>query len=112
MSRETFSWRSINSPQGEVKFRRTVAQFGDGHRQAVGDGINNRMQSWPLQFQGNAEELAPLLAFLDRHEGVKGFYWTPPLGVQGVYEAVGYSPVPIGGGLYTLTTTFQQIAAV
>lgn len=112
MSRETFSWRPINSPQGEIKFRRTVAQFGDGYRQAVGDGINNKMQSWPLQFQGSAAELAPMLDFLDRHAGVMAFYWTPPLGVQGVYEAVGYNPVPVGGGVYTVSVTFQQIGAV
>ncbi|SAI70472.1 Phage-related protein [Bordetella ansorpii] len=106
---ETFTWPSANDPQGTVTFRRLVAQFGDGYRQAAADGINNKVQSWPLQFIGTDTYLAPILAFFDRHAGYRSFRWTPPLGEEGWYEVTSYSPTPIGGPVYTISATFQQV---
>lgn len=106
---EKFTWSSVNDPQGTVSFRRLVAQFGDGYRQAAANGINNKVQSWPLQFIGTEETIEAILSFLDRHNGVRAFRWTPPLGVEGWYEAEAYSLTPIGGPVHTLTATFKQV---
>jgi phage-related protein len=105
---DTFTWRSIGTPAGQVSFRVRKAQFGDGYSQEVADGINNKVQSWPLQFVGTKAELAPIVAFLDDHAGYAGFFWTPPLGVQGLYKVTAYTPTPLSGDLYTLTATFEQ----
>jgi len=109
MATETFNWRAVGTPQGTVTLRRLVAQFGDGYRQAAADGINNKVQSWPLQFVGSRAEMAALIAFLDQHAGFRSFLWTPPLGEEGYYEVVQYSATPIGGPVYTVNATFQQV---
>lgn len=107
---ETFTWRTIGQPQGTVTLRRLVAQFGDGYRQAAGDGINNKVQSWPVQCVGrDAAEAKAIVEFFDRHHGYKSFYWTPPLGERGLFEVVTYNPSPVGGGIYTISATFQQV---
>lgn len=109
MATEIFTWRPVGAPQGSVTLRRLSAQFGDGFRQAVGDGINNKVQSWPLQFAGTLSDMQSLVSFFDRHAGYRPFLWTPPLGEQGYYEVTAYSPTPVGGRAYTVNATFQQV---
>lgn len=106
---ERFRWRATGQPSGTMAFRRLTAQFGDGYRQVAGDGINNKVQSWPLTFMGKKEEMAALKDFLDRHAGVKSFLWTPPMGAEGYYEATTYSLIPQGGDVYSVSVTFQQV---
>lgn len=105
---EVFSWVPRINAQGNVRFRVLEAQFGDGYTQKAADGINNKVQSWPLQFVGKAALIAPIVAFLDRHAGHRAFLWTPPLGEQGYYTAREYQPVALGGGAFSLSVTFQQ----
>ncbi|MDH2052848.1 phage tail protein [Achromobacter marplatensis] len=106
---ERFTWRATGQPSGVVTFRRLTAQFGDGYRQVAGDGINNKVQSWPLTFVGTRQQMEAMVAFLDRHAGVASFLWTPPFGSEGFYEAPSYSLVPMGGGVYSVSVTFQQV---
>jgi phage-related protein len=108
MTTETFTWSPKVETTGTVKFRVLSAQFGDGYKQTVADGINHRSGSWPLSFTGHALLIAPVKAFLDRQAGYKSFYWTPPLEVQGLYKASEYQYTPHGGGNYTLTVTFEE----
>ena len=49
MSYREFTWVPLIGTEGVHTFSRYVAKFGDGYMQVVGDGINNRRQSWPLQ---------------------------------------------------------------
>lgn len=106
---EIFSWCPRKNPRGDVRFRALKAQFGDGYSQEAEDGINSRTETWPLEFIGTESEILPIKAFLDRHGTWKGFLWTPPMGQQAVFlMEQGYSPVPIGGGWFTLTVTFKQ----
>ena len=107
---ETFTWKTIGQPQGTVTLRRLSVQFGDGYRQAAGDGINNKVQTWQVQCVARGRSEANLIAaFFDRHGGYKPFYWTPPLGQQGLYEVVAYNPSPVGGEIFTISATFQQV---
>lgn len=76
---EVFQWSPRRNPQAEVKFRVLRAQFGDGYEQVVGDGINNRTESWPLSFFGSESEIRPIKDFLDRHGASRAFLWTAPL---------------------------------
>lgn len=105
---DTFTWKPIGTPTGTSTFAVKKAQFGDGYSQEAADGINNESQSWPLQFAGSKAEMLALVAFLRAHAGYIGFYWTPPLGVQGIYKAPSFSPTPQGGDVYTVSATFEQ----
>lgn len=109
MTTPTFTWQATGTPTGETKFRVRTAQFGDGYAQRVADGINNKVQSWPLQFTGIKADMQAIAAFLDARQGYQAFYWTPPAGVQGLYMASTYSLSPQGGAAYTLTATFNQV---
>lgn len=106
---ERFTWRATGQPSGTASFRRLTAQFGDGYRQVAGDGINNKVQSWPLTFSGDKKDMAALAAFLDRHAGIRSFLWTPPMGEEGFYEAPAYTLNPVGGDVYSVSATFQQV---
>jgi len=111
MTTPTFIWTPTGSPSGTVQFRVRKAQFGDGYSQEVADGINNKVSSWPLTFTGGKEEMQALVSFLDERAGWQSFYWTPPLGVPGYYKCASYSPSPVGGPVYAVTATFQQVFA-
>lgn len=106
---QVFTWCPLIEPQGTVAQRILTAQFGDGYQQNAGDGINNKVQSWPLQFTGPKSRIDPIRAFLDAHKGYISFLWTPPLGVEGYYKATGYQMTAHGAGNYTLAATFEQV---
>jgi len=108
MSDLTFTWCPEIDPTGEEQYRVLGAQFGDGYKQMAGDGINNVVQSWPLQFTGSAAYITEIRDFLRAHGGVKPFLWTPPLGVQGLYDAAAVKIQAKGKDWYVLSTTFTQ----
>ncbi len=106
-----FTWPASIGAKGEVNYSVLEAQFGDGYKQSVGDGINNRSQSWPLTFKGHSEKILPIVQFLDEHEGCKPFEWTPPLSKKALFEVKGFSLIERGTDYYVLTATFQQVFA-
>lgn len=105
---DTFTWQPTSQATGTSTFAVRSAQFGDGYTQEVADGINNESQSWPLTFMGSKAEIQPIVDFFRAHAGYRGFWWTPPFGVQGIYKVTAFSPMPNGGDIYTLTATFVQ----
>lgn len=108
---DVFAWVPLVGPSGTTTMRTRKAQFGDGYSQAVQDGINNASDAWPLAFIGGAAKITPIRDFLRTHGGASSFYWTPPLGTQGLYRCESYQLVPQGGDVYTLAATFQQVFA-
>jgi len=108
MSYLVFSWCPKSDLVGDETFRVLTAQFGDGYKQTAGDGINTAVQSWPVQFTGGAAYITEIRDFLRAHRGVKPFLWTPPLGVEGLYEANKIKVQAKGGDWYVLSTTFTQ----
>ncbi len=109
MAIETFTWKAAGpSAQGDVSLRARAAQFGDGYKQVVADGINNKQQTWPMKFVGDAARIRSIMDFIDRHAGYKSFYWTPPLGVQGLYRIAQYTPAVEAAGVYSCTASFEQ----
>ncbi|WP_020201864.1 phage tail protein [Cupriavidus sp. WS] len=109
MATETFTWQAAGpSAQGDVTLRVRSAQFGDGYKQVVADGINNKVQSWPMKFVGSRERILAIQDFIDQHAGATSFYWTPPLGQQGLYQVAKYTPAVEAAGVYSLTATFEQ----
>lgn len=108
MAIERFAWQIEKGAAGDIKQRTRSKQFGGGYSQSVSDGINNKMQSWPISHTGTAARIKEIIAFLDRHKGANAFLWTPPLGELGLYKCTGYQPSHKGGSVYTLTATFEQ----
>lgn len=108
MTTQTFTWVPVVEPTGTVSYRVLKAQFGDGYAQTAADGINNKSQTWPLQFRGALANIAPIRDFLDALSGYQAFLWTPPLGAQGYYKCTGHMLKPMGAGKYELAATFEQ----
>lgn len=108
MAYQIFTWRSTSEVQGTSTFKVLSAQFGDGYKQAVGDGLNNESGSWQLQFVGGKEYIAAIRDFLKQHKGFRPFEWQPPFGDSSLYEVNEYTITPQGGTLYMLHATFQQ----
>lgn len=106
---ELFTWLPTVDSSASITQRVRIARFGDGYSQSVADGINNTIQSWPVQFYGNETLIGSIRAFLDARKGAESFFWKPPLGVQGYYQSTGYSITPAGEGFFTLSATFEQV---
>jgi len=104
----TFTWVPDRNPSGNVSFRVKEAQFGDGYKQSSPDGINHRVESWPLSFTDDSTTIGTIKAFLDARGGFDPFTWTNPLGVSGRYLASQYSITSLGSGVQRLTVTFEQ----
>lgn len=105
---ETLQWSPISGSESEINYRITTAQFGDGYAQNVADGLNNRVESWPLTFIEQKPAAEQLMVFLDRHGGYKPFLWQPPLGRNTLWTARSPKVKPLGAGLYQITVTLQQ----
>ena len=74
----------------------------------MGEGLNPKIQTWPLTWKGTEAEVQPIADFFDDHEGYKRFLWTPPNGVQGYYAVKEYSYIPSAAGNLVLTATLEQ----
>lgn len=111
---ETFNFDIRLGATGDIDQRTWENDFGDGYTQAGGTGINTRSGNWDVSKTGylaEGSELRSVRDFLDRHEGYKTFYWTPPGGVAGRYRAKGYKIITYGAGLFGLSVTFKQAHA-
>lgn len=108
MNYQTFVWCPRIDPEGTSSFRVLSAQFGDGYKQSVGDGINNEVRSWPLEFVGKGDYVKPIRDFLRAHQGYKPFKWTPPMDIEGLFEVKEFRLTPHGANVYTLSATFEQ----
>lgn len=104
---DTFTWPVHNTASGKVRHRIARAQFGDGYKQEAPIGINTKLQDWNVTVEGYRTEIEAVRDFLDDHVGV-AFFWTPPLGVEGYYTCNEYEPRMLGGGLWTISMTFEQ----
>lgn len=95
-------------PSGEVKFNVTEIGFGDGYVSSFGEGMNNRIQSWPMVWRGTDAEILPIRDFFDDHSGFVRFLWTPPHGTQGQYVVKSYTLVPEAAGNAQISATLIQ----
>lgn len=107
---DTFAWCALPNAAGAITLRARVAQFGDGYSQAVGDGINGKVQSWPLTFRGPSTMTNAVTAFLDAHAGYISFLWTPPGQLAAILvRASAYTVEAMGLDNFTVSVTFQQV---
>lgn len=114
MAIDTFSWRTQiqNGMEGTFSYKTRTAQFGDGYKQIVGDGLNPESQSWPITLTGLKSDILPALAFLRSHI-TKSFMWISPLDETGLYRVVADSVryYPLSEHTITINATFERAFA-
>lgn len=103
---DTFPYRT-RPPTGGGKFRLRQSKFGDGYSQDSLDGLNTDEQAWTAVTSGTASQMQAVLDWIRAHAG-QSFYWTPPLGVQGVYKCKEYKHQELGGNYFVVTLEFEQ----
>lgn len=109
MAYQTFTWCPLLDPTGQFRFRVLSAQFGDGYAQEVGDGINNKITSWPLEFMGLRSEMSQIIDFFDDHFGYLPFEWTPPMGSSPrLFVVREYTMQASGANIYRVVATFEE----
>ena len=109
MAIETFDYDRQAGATGTVDYRVREIVFGDGYTQAIQDGLNNEIQTWPLSFVGNLTAMQPIIDFFRRHKGAKAFYWTPPGSTQGLYRVMTFSITSVGSGVYSISADLKQV---
>lgn len=108
MAIETFAWSTQNGDSPTFEYRTRESRFGGGYKQVVGDGPNNKEDSYPITHTGSKARVLEVVAFFDRHGGAKAFLWTTPLGELGLFTCKDPVPTPVGGGVFKLTATFER----
>lgn len=117
MAVDEFNFKIKAAPTGAVKFRTRDAEFGNGFGQSVGDGYNNKVQSWSVSVFGSLQggacgligDYAAAKEFLESKKGFKSFTWTPPGETTQIrVRCKEFSVNQIGNGLYTMSGRFDQ----
>lgn len=108
MAIETFRWPTQRGETPEITYRVRESKFGGGYKQTVGDGPNNKEDSYPITVTGPKAKIKQASDFLDRHAGAKAFLWKTPMGELGLFTCADPKPTPVGGGVFKLTATFQR----
>lgn len=94
-----------------VEYRVKRVQFGNGYYQIAGDGINNNMEEWSVQWEAlSATDKETIIAFLEARGGYDNFTWTAPdsSATAKSYICPGYELYGLGGNRYTISATFQE----
>jgi len=105
---ERFTWPTQNGDAPDINYRVRTSKFGGGYKQEVGDGPNNKEDSYPISYTGPMAKVQEIMAFFDRHAGAKAFLWTTPLGDLGLFTCKKPIPTPMGGTVFKLTATFDR----
>jgi phage-related protein len=103
---ELFTWVPKIESAKETTYRVMRAQFGDGYRQQVKDGLNNAGRTWSLSFTGTAAYIDAIEAFLDTRGG-EPFLWAPPGKPVALYTCEAQSRTEHGLGRATISATFE-----
>ncbi|MNJ61963.1 Phage minor tail protein [compost metagenome] len=105
---EVFNWPTERGGAPEIKYRVRESRFGGGYKQIVGDGPNNKEDSYPVIFTMPKQKALAVMAFFDRHAGAKAFLWATPMGQLGLFTCNDPAPTPVGGGVFKITATFVR----
>lgn len=108
MAIEKFSWPTQRGETPEISYRTRESRFGGGYRQVVGDGPNNKEDSYPITVTGTKAQVRKIMEFFDRHGGAKAFLWATPLGDLGLFTCADPKPTPVGGGRFKVSATFAR----
>lgn len=105
---EVFNWKPAPGASAKVKPAVLAAKFGDGYEQRIVDGLNSQPRKWSLRFTMN---VPAVLAFLEARGGADSFQWTDPLGRTALWVCREWDPAHVGGDVFDLACTFEQVPA-
>jgi phage-related protein len=110
---DTFIWKpTVAGSSGSTTLKVRKAQFSDGYAQRTGDGLNNAVATFNLQFVNDASTISAILAFLRAHGGATAFFWTPLLwAAPALFTCESFSEPTHDGDVYTISATFEQTYA-
>ena len=109
MSNRKFTHRQdLEGNSQESAFNTLSSKFGDGYEQHVSVGINNRSGTWQFTKTGKKALILEIKAFFDAHKGADSFLWDSPLDGEVRVVAGDYMPISLGGGIWSISTTFTQ----
>lgn len=109
MSNRKFTWcQDLESNSQTAKFNVLTSKFGDGYEQNVSVGINNKSGTWQYTRTAKKALIQEIKAFFDAHKGADSFLWDSPLDGEVRVVAGDYMPVSLGGGMWSISTTFTQ----
>ena len=108
MASPTFTWVVNTQATPTIGYTVRSAQMGDGYVQEMGEGVNNRTESWEINYVGSDTDIAAIMTFFDNLAGYKSFFWTNPLNQLGLYKCKDPKPTELGGNTFSLTGTFTK----
>ena len=109
MSNQKFTW--CNDLEGNSQtntFKTLQSSFGDGYTQRTSVGINNKSGTWAYKRTEKKAVIIEIKAFFDDHKGADSFLWDSPLDGEVRVVAGDYMPISLGGGIWSISTTFTQ----
>lgn len=109
MSNLKFTWcNDLDGNSQNTSFKVLQSSFGDGYTQRTSVGINNRSSTWAYKRTEKKEVIMQIKAFFDAHKGADSFLWDSPLDGEVRVVAGDYMPISLGGGMWSISTTFTQ----
>ena len=109
MSNQKFTWcNDLDGNSQTSSFKVLQSSFGDGYAQRTSVGINNRSSTWTYKKTGKKALILEIKAFFDAHKGADSFLWDSPLDGEVRVVAGDYTPVSLGGDIWSISTTFTQ----
>lgn len=99
---------SYNSPKSK-EFKVLTANFGDGYKQRVGDGINNVSETWELSWGlltlAQADNITD---FFDARDGTDSFDWTTPDGDTKKFFTSSYGRTPVANNIFSVSARLEE----
>lgn len=111
MATPTFSWVLNSQASPTIGYAVRSAQMGDGYVSEIGEGVNNKTESWEVTWTGSDTDCKAIMTFLDALAGYKSFFWTNPLGQLGLYKCKNPKPNELGGDTWAFAGTFTKAYA-
>lgn len=109
MSNQKFTWCIDFDGNSQTSSPKVLqSSFGDGYTQRTSVGINNRSSTWAYKRTGKKALIQEIKAFFDVHKGADSFLWDSPLDGEVRVVAGDYMLVSLGGGMWSISTTFTQ----
>ena len=108
MPAPTFTWNPDHGSSLSEEPKVALAKFGDGYEVRLALGINNKPQTWELQFSSVSTAFTDVLTFVRLRGGIEPFFWKSPLGETFLYVCRKWN-TKHQGQLRSVSFSFEQV---
>lgn len=105
-----FTWQPDWNMRRKNKPSVSAIEFGDGYEQRRKNGINHNLRTYDVTFSGVEDRIEAIANFLEEHNAVNAFLWTPYGDKQGRFVCAEWD-TDKQTGFSTLTATFKEVVA-